>query len=165
MRRPSAADMDAATAEWLTRVQAACPDQVLGACRFAPPRNEVAGRAIALGGSLGFGLIGRRLAKAAEAAGNRQSAGGLPSSFVLVVTPTAVRAYEALVSRSGSDIGHEVGVWDRSGLHVISVDRGGMKTTVKVHLPDGDEVAWSAGTHDYTDRFIELLSTEMAPAV
>jgi hypothetical protein len=39
-----------------------------------------------------------------------------------------------------------------------------MKTTVNLQLPNGDEVACSAGTHEYTDRFVELLGTAMAPA-
>ena len=163
MRSASAADMDAATAEWLRHVQTACPEQVLGACRFAPPRNEVAGRAAALGGSLGFGFVGRKLARKAESEGNKQRAGGLPSSFVLVVTPTTVRVYESLFKRSGSDIGPEAAVWARTNLEVVSVDRGGMKTNVKLRLPDGDEVTIAAGTHEYTDGFVELLRSAAPP--
>jgi hypothetical protein len=165
MRSMSAADMDAATAEWLGRVQSACPEQVLGACRFAPPRNEVAGRAAGLGGSLAFGFIGRMFTRKAESAGNRKRAGGLPSSFVLAVTPTTVRAYESLMKRSGSDIGPEAAVWNRAGLEVLSVDRGGMKTNVKLRLPDGDEITCAAGTHEYTDGFVELLKTPVAAGV
>jgi hypothetical protein len=165
MRTPSAADMDAATAEWLQRVQSACPEQVLGACRFAPPRNEVMGRAAGLGGGLAFGMVGRLLARKVESAGNKQRAGGLPSSFILAVTPTTVRVYESSLSRSRvEEIGTEVAAWDRARLQVVSVGRGGMKTTVTLRLPDGDEVACSAGTHEYTDRFVELLGTAMAPA-
>jgi hypothetical protein len=164
MRMPSAADMEAATAEWLSRVQSACPEQVLGACRFAPPRNEIAGRAAGLGGGLALGMVGRLLVRKAESAGNKQRAGGLPSSFILAVTPTTVRVYESRVGRAGEDIGAEVAAWDRAGLQLIGVDRGGMKTTVKLRLPDGDEVACSAGTHEYTDRFVELLGSAMAPA-
>jgi hypothetical protein len=164
MRTPSAADMDAAIAEWIGRVQSACPEQVLGACRFAPPRNEVAGRAAALGGGAAFGLVGRMLARKAESAGNKQRAGGLPESFILVVTPTTVRVYESSFGRSGEAIGSEVAAWDRSALQVLGVNRGGMKTTVSLRLPNGDEIACSAGTHEYTDGFVELLSTAMAPA-
>jgi hypothetical protein len=164
MRTASPADIEAATAEWLTHVQAACPEPVLGACRFAPPRNEVAGRAAGLGGALALGWLGRRLVKSVEGAANQNRAGGLPSSFVLVVTPRTVRVYESLFTRSGSDIGSEVAAWDRAGLQVLSVDRGGLKTTVKLRLVDGDEISCSAGTHEYTDRFVALLATEMAPA-
>jgi hypothetical protein len=164
MRSTSAADIDAATAAWLGRIQAVCPEQVLGACPFAPPRNEIAGRAAGLGGGLAFGLLGRMLARKVETAGNKQRAGGLPSSFVLVVTPTTVRAYESIFSRTGSEIGSEVANWDRAGLQVLDVNRGGMKTTVKLRLPDGEEIACSAGTHEYTDRFVELLQTPVARA-
>jgi hypothetical protein len=75
-----------------------------------------------------------------------------------------VRVYESLFTRSGSDIGPEVAAWDRAGLNVLSVDRGGMKTSVKLRLPDGDEIVCSAGSHDYTDRFIDLLTTAAARA-
>jgi hypothetical protein len=161
MRTPSAADMDAATNEWLARVQAACPERLLGACRFAPPRNEIAGRAAGLGGGLAFGLIGRLFVRSAEKAGNKQRAGGLPSSFILAVTPTTVRVYESGVK---IDIGAEVASWDRAGLQVLNVDRGGMKTTVKLRLANGDELAISAGTHEYTDGFVELLGSAVATA-
>ena len=164
MRNASPADMEAATAEWLTNVQAACPEQVLGACRFAPPRNEVAGRAAALGGSLAGGWIGRRLVKAVEASGNKDRAGGLPKSFVLVVTPTRVRVYESLLTRTGSDIGSEAANWDRTALQVLGVSRGGIKTTVELRLPEGEEISCSAGTHEYTDRFVKLLSTRLDTA-
>ncbi|MCW3040133.1 MAG: hypothetical protein JWM31_2038 [Solirubrobacterales bacterium] len=163
MRMPSAADVEKATAEWLARVQDKCPEQVLGACLFAPPRNEVAGRAAALGGSLTGGLLGRRLVRAAEKAGNRDRAGGLPASFVLAVTPENVRVYESVVSRSGSAIGPEVASWERARLQVRGVDRGGAKTTLTLGLPDGTAIVCSAGTHDYTDRFVALLKTEMVP--
>src|SRR3954454_11892284 len=93
MRRPSEADIEAATAEWLGRVQSVCPEQVLGACPFAQPRNEIGGRAAGLGGGAGLRVVGRMMARKAETAGNRSRAGGLPQSFVLVVTPTSVRAY------------------------------------------------------------------------
>ena len=165
MRSASAADMDAATAEWLRHVQSACPEQVLGACRFAPPRNEVAGRAAGLGGSLAFGFVGRMFTRKAESAGSRHRAGGLPSSFVLAVTPTTVRVYESIFKRSGSDVGPEVAVWNRAGLEVLSVDRGGMKTNVKLRLPDGEEVTIAAGSHEYTDGFVALLKTPVAAGV
>jgi hypothetical protein len=164
MRTAPPAAMEAALADWLAQVQAVCPEQVLGACRFAPPRNEVAGRAAALGGGLALGWVGRRLARTVEAAGNKNRAGGLPSSFILVVTPTTVRVYESIHSRSGSEIGPEVAAWDRAALRVLNVDRGGKKTSVNLRLPDGDEIVCSAGTHDYTDRFVGLLTTAMSPA-
>jgi hypothetical protein len=39
-----------------------------------------------------------------------------------------------------------------------------MKTTVTLRLPDGKEIACSAGTHAYTDDFVHLLkATDTAP--
>jgi hypothetical protein len=162
MRGMSVDEVERLTNEWLGQVQAVCPEQLLGACRFAPPRNEVGGRAAALGGSLGGGLLGRMLVRKTEAAVNGNRAGGLPQSFILAVTPTNVRVYETSISRGGEQIGAEVTAWDRARLEVLDVSRGGMKTTVSLRLPDGQELACSAGTHDYTDRFLALLTS--APA-
>ena len=157
MRTAPAVDLDAAAAEWVGRVQPSCPEQVLGACPFSPPRNEVAGRAAALGGRLGGGLLGGLLARKAETALNGRAAGGLPQNFVLAVTASHVRAYEMRFTRGGAEAGQEVAAWDRSGLQVANVDRGGLKTNVTLSLPDGKEIICSAGTHEYTDRFIALL--------
>ena len=43
-------------------------------------------------------------------------------------------------------------------LFVTGVDRGSLKTNVKIQRADGVELTVSAGTHPYTDRFIEMLS-------
>src|SRR6201989_3029062 len=93
MRSAPAVDLDAAATQWIGRVQPSCPEQVLAACPFSPPRNEVGGRAAGLGGRLAGGLIGGFLARKAEGALNSRAAGGLPQNFVLAVTPTHVRAY------------------------------------------------------------------------
>jgi hypothetical protein len=157
MRTAPQLDLDAAAAEWIGRVQPACSEQVLAACPFSPPRNEVAGRALALGGRLGGGMVGGFLARKAERAVNSHTAGGLPQNFVLAVTPTHVRAYEARSGRGGSAVGGEVAAWQRTALQVTHVDRGGVKTNVTMRLPDGTDVVCSAGTHEYTDRFVALL--------
>ena len=158
MRTAPAVDIDAATAEWIGRVQQRCPEQVLAACPFAPPRNEIAGRAAGLGGGLAFGVLGRMLTRKAETSVNQGRAGGLPSSFILAITPSLVRVYASGISRGGYEIGDEVTAWDRAGLAVTNVDRGGLKTNVQIRLASGEEITCSAGTHEYTDRFIATLS-------
>ena len=159
MRTASAVDMEAATAEWIGRVQASCPDQVLGACPMAPPRNEVAGRAAALGGGVAFGILGRLFTHKAEQAVNRGRAGGLPNTFVLAVTPTKVRVLESRNTRTGVEVVGEHTAWDRSGLKVVNVERGHYKTNVTLRLADGQELVCAAGTHEYTDNFIALLGS------
>jgi hypothetical protein len=165
MRTAPAVDIDAATAEWLSRVQSHCPEQVVAACPFAPPRNEIAGRAAGLGGGLAFGFLGRMVTQKAEKAVNRDRAGGLPGSFILAVTPANVYVYEARHSRSGTEVVGQSAVWDRESLQVADVKRGGLKTDVRLRLPGGQEVTCTAGTHEYTDRFIDTLRAPVAPPV
>jgi hypothetical protein len=151
-------DLDAAAAEWIGRVQPLCSEEVLAACPFSPPRNEVAGRAAGLGGRLAGGLIGGFLAHRAERALNSHASGGLPHTFVLAVTPSHVRAYEIRYRpRGAAEMGGEVAAWERAGLHVTRVHRGGLKTNVELQLPGGQNVMVSAGTSEYTDRFLALL--------
>jgi hypothetical protein len=158
MRTAPAYDFDSANAEWVNRVQPACPEQVLTACPFSPPRNEVAGRAAGLGGRVGGGLLGGFLARKGEQALNSRAAGGLPQNFALAITPTHVRAYEVRYGgRALAQVGQEVAAWERSGLFVTRVDRGQMKTNVTLQPPSGGEILCSAGTHAFTDRFIEML--------
>jgi hypothetical protein len=158
MRTAPAYDFESANSQWVNRVQPACPDQVLAACPFSPPRNEVAGRAVALGGRVGGGLLGGLLARKAEQALGSRAAGGLPQRFVLAVTPTHVRAYEVRYGgRAMVQVGGEVAAWDRSGLQVTHVDRGALKTNVTLQPAVGSEFICAAGTHEFTDRFIELL--------
>ena len=158
MRTAPAVDVDQAAAEWIGRVQHLCPEQVLAACPFSPPRAEVNSRAAGLAGDLAGGWLGRMLVSKAEKAVNKGRAGGLPQSFVLAITPTKVRVYESSYSRKGIEVRGEVQAWDRAGLFVMGVDRGSLKTNVKIQRADGAEVTVSAGTHPYTDRFIEMLS-------
>ena len=160
MRTARTTDIDAAAAEWIGRVQPLCPEEVLAACPFAPPRNEFAGRAAGLGGRLAGGLIGGFLAHRAERALNSHATGGLPPSFVLAITPTHVRAYESSYRPRGAvEMGGEVAAWERRSLHVTRVHRGsgGLKTNVELQLPDGRTVMVTTGTHEYTDRFIAQL--------
>ena len=158
MRSAPAVDVDQAAAEWIGRVQHMCSEEVLAACPFAPPRAEVNSRAAGLAGNLAGGMLGGFLVRKAEKAVNKGRAGGLPQSFVLAITPTHVRVYESSYSRKGIDVRGEVQSWDRAGLFVTGVDRGSLKTNVKIQRADGVELTVSAGTHPYTDRFIEMLS-------
>jgi hypothetical protein len=158
MRSAPATDLDAAAAQWIGRVQPVCHEQVLAACPFSPPRNEVAGRAAGLGGRLAGGLVGGFLAHRAERALNSSAAGGLPHTFVLAITPTHVRAIEIRYRPRGAvEVGSEAAAWERSSLQVTRVHRGGLKTNVELSLPGGRNVMVTAGTAEYTDRFIAQL--------
>lgn len=158
MRTAPAVDVDQAATEWIGRVQHMCPEQVLAACPFSPPRAEANGRAAGLAGNLAGGWLGGMLVRKAEKAINSGRAGGLPQSFVLAITPTSVHVYETSYSRKGIEVRGEAQKWDRAGLFVTGVDRGSLKTNVKIQRADGVELTVAAGTHAYTDRFVEMLS-------
>lgn len=173
MRTAPAYDVEAATAEWVARVQDHSPDQVLMACPMAPPRNEWAGRAFNNGAQMGGlqagglvgNLLGGLLAKKTENAVRRGQAGGLPNTFVMAITPTMVRVFESNNTRKGVEVGAEHAAWERSGVQVIESKRTGpgkLKTDIRLRTPDGNELTVSAGTHDYTDRFVALLGTPPA---
>ena len=103
-------------------------------------------------------LVGGLLARKAERALNSRAAGGLPQHFALAVTPTHLRAYELRYGgRALVQVGAEAAAWERSGLEVTHVDRGGLKTNVTLQPAGGSEFVCSAGTHESTDRFIALL--------
>jgi hypothetical protein len=174
MRSAPAYDVEAATAEWVARVQDHSPDQVLMACPMAPPRHEVGGRGFRMAGELGGArvagpllgtLLGGFLARKTEDTANRSRAGGLPHTFVMAITPTMVRVFESNNTRKGVEVGAEFTAWERSGVQVLESKRTGpgkLKTDIRLRTPDGNELTVSAGTHDYTDRFVALLSTPPA---
>jgi hypothetical protein len=79
------------------------------------------------------------LAYGAAHAMGKKKAGGLPSSFLLAVTPKGVHAFKYKQKRNGIEAKEEVASWARKGLKV-SADP--MKTTTRVTLewPDGDKI-------------------------
>jgi hypothetical protein len=70
----------------------------------------------------------------------RARASGLPNTFLLVVTPTKLRAFKYKLKGRGVQVREEVAVWDRAGLKVTTSP---MQTTTRVTLewPDsGDKL-------------------------
>src|SRR5438552_696118 len=77
------------------------------------------------GGARGAGRRPRRgrlmlgaLAYAASSLRGSKQAGGLPSSFLLAVTPTKLHAFAFKTRTKGVTVKDEVAGWDRAGLHV-----------------------------------------------
>jgi hypothetical protein len=68
----------------------------------------------------------------------RARAGGLPNTFLLVVTPTKLRAFKYKLKGRGVQAREEVAVWDRAGLKVTTSP---MQTTTRVTLewPGSDD--------------------------
>jgi hypothetical protein len=78
------------------------------------------------------------LAYAASSLRGKRQAGGLPSSFLLAVTPTKVHAFAYKMRTKGPVVKDEVAAWERQGLSV-STER--LKTTTRVRLEwPGEEV-------------------------
>ena len=71
------------------------------------------------------------LAYAASSLRGKKQAGGLPSSFLLAVTPSKVHAFSYKMGRKGPAVKEEVTAWDRAGLSV-SAER--LQTTTRVTL-------------------------------
>ena len=71
------------------------------------------------------------LAYAASSLRGKKQAGGLPSSFLLAVTPSRVHAFAYKMGRKGPAVKEEVTSWDRAGL---SVGTERLQTTTRVTL-------------------------------
>ncbi len=88
---------------------------------------------------------------------NKKRAGGLPDQFVLVTTPSKLRAFGMAGKRSADvDPDNELAVWDRAGLRVAAAPRG-MFTKVTLDSADGDHVDIQAVKYDHIDAFIREL--------
>ena len=92
----------------------------------------------------------------------RARAGGLPNTFLLVVTPTKVRAFKYKLKGRGVDAKQEVASWDRAGL---TVKTDPMQTTTRVTLewPDsGDKLVCDKdgmGDNPWADDVVRVLET------
>ena len=99
------------------------------------------------------------LVYAASSLRGKQQAGGLPSSFLLAVTPTHLHAFSYKMRTKGPTVKDEVASWDRSGLQV-GTER--LKTTTRVRLawPDQTLVVDQDGMGDnpWADDVVRELS-------
>ncbi len=96
----------------------------------------------------------------------RARAGGLPNTFLLVVTPTKVRAFKYKLKGRGVDAKQEVASWDRTGL---TVKTDPMQTTTRVTLEwpeSGDKLVCDKdgmGDNPWADDVVRVL--EAGPQV
>ncbi|HEX8123421.1 MAG TPA: hypothetical protein VF549_19375 [Solirubrobacteraceae bacterium] len=90
----------------------------------------------------------------------RKRAGGLPSQFLLAVTPTKLHAFKYKQRAKGVAVREEVGAWDRAGLEVHT-ER--LSTTTRVRLewtPDGDKIVCDQeglGDNPWADEVVSVL--------
>ncbi len=92
----------------------------------------------------------------------RARAGGLPNTFLLVVTPTKLRAFKYKLKGRGVDAKQEVAVWDRTGL-TVKTDR--LQTTSRVTLEwpeSGDKLVCDKdgmGDNPWADDVVRVLES------
>ena len=92
----------------------------------------------------------------------RARAGGLPNTFLLVVTPTKVRAFKYKLKGRGVEAKQEVAAWDRAGL---TVKTDPMQTTTRVTLEwpeSGDKLVCDKdgmGDNPWADDVVRVLET------
>jgi hypothetical protein len=95
----------------------------------------------------------------------RARAGGLPNTFLLVVTPTKLHAFKYKLKRNGVEARQEVAAWDRAGL-TVKTERLQTTTRVTLEWPDnGDKLVCDKdgmGDNPWADDVIREL--EAGPA-
>ena len=91
----------------------------------------------------------------------RARAGGLPSSFLLAVTPTKLHAFKYKMKRNGVEMKEEVAAWDRAGLKV-GLEPLATTTRVKLEWPEGDMIVCDLdgmGYNPWADDVVRALQT------
>jgi len=92
----------------------------------------------------------------------RARAGGLPNTFLLVVTPTKLRAFKYKLKGRGVQAREEVATWDRAGL---TVKTDPMQTTTRVTLEwrdSGEKLVCDKdgmGDNPWADDVVRVLET------
>ena len=113
--------------------------------------------------SMPFGFISPIVGVIIRTVGKKR-AGGFPNTFLIVVTPTRVRAFKAKLRGARVKLGDELAVWDRTGLNV-SVREAAINTEVTFESPaEGESVRCSTGKDAHSKAFLELLQSEPVPA-
>ena len=94
----------------------------------------------------------------------KKRAAGFPNTFLIVVTPTKVRAFKAKPRRGNVKLAGELAVWDRAGLQV-SVRDAALNTEVTFESPaEGEKVLCSTGKDKASMAILELLQQRPSAA-
>ena len=89
----------------------------------------------------------------------RARAGGLPSSFLLAVTPTKLHAFKYKMKRGGVEVREEVAVWDRAGL-TLGLEQLATTTRVRLTWPEGEKLVFDQdgmGDNPWADDVVRAL--------
>jgi hypothetical protein len=94
----------------------------------------------------------------------KKRAGGLPQHFVLVVTPSKIRAFAFKQRRSDLRVRDEVAVWDRASIRV-SCRETALTMRLTIEAPaEGETVVCDTGKAAITDRFLGALGAHAEAA-
>jgi hypothetical protein len=94
----------------------------------------------------------------------KKRAGGLPQHFLLVVTPSKIRAFAFKQKRSDLRVRDEVAVWDRESIRA-SFRETAMTMRLTIEAPaDGESVVCDTGKAAITDRFLHALDAQAEAA-
>ena len=92
----------------------------------------------------------------------RARAGGLPSTFLLAVTPTKLCAFKYRLRGSGVEVRQPVAEWDRAGV-TVSLERLTTTTRVTLAWPDsGEKLVFDQdgmGNNPWADDVVRELQT------
>jgi hypothetical protein len=94
----------------------------------------------------------------------KKRAAGFPNMFLIVVTPTQVRAFKAKSRRTDIKLGDELAVWDRASLKV-TVREATINNEVTFESPaEGEKVLCSTGKDRASTAMLALLQEQPAAA-
>jgi hypothetical protein len=114
-------------------------------------------------GALAANHVSPLAASAIKLVGKKR-AGGLPPHFLLVVTPSKIRAFAFKQKRSDLRVRDEVAVWDRQSIRV-SCRETALTMRLTIEQPaDGETVVYDTGKAAITDRFLDALGAEAEAA-
>jgi hypothetical protein len=94
----------------------------------------------------------------------KKRAAGFPNMFLIVVTPTEVRAFKAKSRRMDIKLGDELAVWDRASL-TVTVREAAINNEVTFESPtEGEKVRCSTGKDRHSNAILALLQEQPAAA-
>ena len=94
----------------------------------------------------------------------KKRAGGLPQRFLLVVTPSKIRAFAFKQKRADLRVREELAVWDRGSIRV-SFRETAVTMRLTIEAPaDGESVVCDTGKAAITDRFLDAVGAQAAAA-
>ena len=94
---------------------------------------------------------------------HKKRSAGLPSNYLLVVTPSKVRALKYAPRGYSVNVKHEVAVWDRPDLRIVSRQDGGMATVLTFEASENGEVETfkantpKLGSNPFSAEVVELI--------